>query len=374
MMNKLTLVLILLCTYNFAHSQNGTISNWEGNSTKRTVFIENTGQYDQFSNDIIGSVEYAVDFGELRIFFGDKGVSHYYLKATKRSKAERLAIMNTSPDSLSHPDKEKLIGKFSFEMDEIRMMWQGCNENSFIHPENETSDYFSFGVKNPSDETVTNYNNVRGFTKITYKNLYPNIDIVYEVHETSGIKYSIILKPGANPDDIKFQYDRESLLLNGNIAIPAYFGEITEHALLTFYEGNTSNIITSEFFSNNNTYQFTLGQYDPTQTVIIDPWVQNSTFNTSSAVWEVETDLAGNVYVIGGETPFQLRKFNSAGTLQWTYTSPWDTSNVWIGTLATDGSGNSFITAGTSPEIERIDNAGNMQQLQRHRPLRLIQF
>jgi len=56
----------------------------------------------------------------------------------------------------------------------------------------------------------------------------------------------------------------------------------------------------------------------------------------------------------------QLKKYNSAGTWQWTYNTPWDTSTVWIGTLATDNSGTSFVTSGTAPEMERIDNSGNM--------------
>jgi len=56
----------------------------------------------------------------------------------------------------------------------------------------------------------------------------------------------------------------------------------------------------------------------------------------------------------------QLKKYTSAGALIWTYTTPWDTANYWLGTLATDNAGTSFITAGTSPEIERVDNTGAM--------------
>jgi len=55
----------------------------------------------------------------------------------------------------------------------------------------------------------------------------------------------------------------------------------------------------------------------------------------------------------------KLQKFDITGTSQWTYTSPWDTATVWLGTLATDNAGNSYITAGTAPEIKKINTSGS---------------
>jgi len=95
----------------------------------------------------------------------------------------------------------------------------------------------------------------------------------------------------------------------------------------------------------------------------LTPWVVNETansVNSSSAVWEVETDNSGNIYTISNEYYMQLKKYNNTGAIQWTYDTPWDTSSVWLGTLATDGSGTSYITSGTTPEIERIDASGAM--------------
>src|SRR5690606_23891698 len=59
-------------------------------------------------------------------------------------------------------------------------------------------------------------------------------------------------------------------------------------------------------------------------------------------------------------SPMRLRKYNSAGVLQWTYNTPWDTTTYWIGSLKTDINGNSYITSGTRGSIRKINTGGTM--------------
>lgn len=354
-MRRILLLFILATTF-ISYSQ----VNWENNFNNNRSFIENIGQFDQFSNDQIGVVKYCADFGDLRILFGTKGVKYYYLIAEPKSEEEIEGIMAMSPEAMPHAEKEELISKFEFEIDDINMQWVNANANLELTGEQQTIDYHSYSVKDHSTGKVTNYNHAKGYRYIVYNEIYPNIDIKYEMHETSGVKYSVILHPGADPANVRMLYDRNISLSNNKIHIPTVTEDIIEHEPNTFYGFNQNSTINSTFTLQNNEVGFHLANYNSSQEVIIDPWVQTSTFTTSSAVWEVETDGSGNVYVIGGETPMQLKKFNSGGTLQWTYTTPWDTASVWLGTLATDINGNSFITSGTSPEIERVNTSGTM--------------
>jgi hypothetical protein len=102
-----------------------------------------------------------------------------------------------------------------------------------------------------------------------------------------------------------------------------------------------------------------LGKYDQAQTVVIDPWTQLPSFASNwDCVWECDKDAAGNIYAIGGVMPMQLLKYNAAGALQWTYNTPYDTSNVWLGTFAVDNLGNSYVTAGSTAAIQKISPAG----------------
>ena len=75
-------------------------------------------------------------------------------------------------------------------------------------------------------------------------------------------------------------------------------------------------------------------------------------------IWECEKDASGNIYAIGGVMPMQLLKYNPSGTLQWTYNTPYDTANVWLGTLAVDNAGNAYLTAGSVAAIQKINTNG----------------
>jgi len=144
------------------------------------------------------------------------------------------------------------------------------------------------------------------------------------------------------------------------LEINTSLGSIIEHKPLSF-NNITNEKVNSHYIFKNNILSFHVDNYDNTQETTIDPWIISPNFSGSGAVWEVETDGFGNIYTTGGEVPMELKKYNSAGTLQWVYSTPFDTINGdWLGTLATDKQGNSYISQGTSPQLEKIDNTGNM--------------
>lgn len=75
--------------------------------------------------------------------------------------------------------------------------------------------------------------NIKGYKKITYKNLYPAIDVEYVFHPESGIKYALVLHPGADISKVRMKFVTDSSLYidnNGNLKIATIYGDITEHA------------------------------------------------------------------------------------------------------------------------------------------------
>ncbi len=239
------------------------------------------------------------------------------------------------------------------------MFWDGSNPNVQIIAEEETHDYHTYSYEENGESK--NVSKARGYKKITYKNLYPNIDVEYTFHPETGIKYAIVLHPGADAAKIKMRYSKAISVNNKqNLIIPTTLGNIIDHAPITFYSKNNKEIVSSKFIVKNNTVGFKLGNYDQTQTIIIDPWTQTPTFTGSgnwNCAWECDKDGAGNVYVIGGVTPMQLKKYNNAGVLQWTHNTPYDTT-AWMGTMATDNAGNSYVTLGAAAKIQKISTAG----------------
>src|SRR5690606_15191260 len=84
---------------------------------------------------------------------------------------------------------------------------------------------------------------VWGYKKLLYKNLYPGIDVEYVFHPEGGLKYSLIVHPGADVSKVKMRYaEGTNLLLDrGKIIVRTpSFGDIMEHPPVTFYDGNPS--------------------------------------------------------------------------------------------------------------------------------------
>jgi gliding motility-associated-like protein len=335
---------------------------WTNNPNSERAFVENKGQYDGRNWQSTNQIKYALSQQDgWFTFFSNKGITHRIerlVRNPKKKKGEGDA--NNNLPSRIH------LSEF------VNISFVGANNNVKIIAEEKTNHYYSYAVKDLKTNDVNNVNNVKGYKKITYKNIYNNIDIEYTLHPDGGIKYNVILHPGANPNEIKMKYEtfhtnhldeKIDIKLNsqtGQLEINTASTKIIEHKPLTFYQ-NSKTVIQSEYVFSNNILTFNLGNYDNSQKVVIDPWVVTPNFNAGDFTREVETDATGNVYVIGGEIPMELRKYGIAGNLIWTYITPWDTNGGdWLGTLATDAAGVSYITQGTGAEIERVSTAGAM--------------
>ena len=322
------------------------------------AFIKNYGQFDKrnwLSNE---KIEYGIEYNNANVFFSKKGVTYRFDKYIKNPE---LIEGEFEKEGENEPKKLNIS-------ELINIHWLNANPDVKIIAEGERSTYHSYAIKNANGKII-NKNYIKAYKKIIYKNLYNNIDLEYKFHHNGGFEYSFILHKGANPSDIKMKYTTAhtnrggeyiniELDSNGELQIKTSLSSVTEHMPMSFYSENHQKI-KSHFVFEKNILSFSLGSYDNTKGAVIDPWVVSPNFNTSTAVWEVETDASGNVYAIGGETNMELRKYDSNGNQLWTYNTPWDTSSVWLGTLATDENGTSYITAGTAPAMERIDNNGN---------------
>jgi|GEM_PF-2162385 len=346
----LTAISLLLVVFN-ALGQSSAKTTWQAKWTNPKAFIENKGQYNNAVNsgNSLAMTRFAIDDGPAMYYFSKKGIEYKFVQRDLPNKEEKI----------KEGEEQEEHEKVSYKTDAVSLTWVGANPNVEIIAKDISEDYFSYSVKTFVGEK--NINNIKGYRKIVYKDLYPSIDVEYTFHSSGeGIKYAIILHPGADISQVKMRYSNPiSVNFDGSVHIPSIFGDIVDHAPVTYYSADHSNSISSSFIKvNNNTVSFDLGAYDKTQSVTIDPWTVTVTLVNSNKVWETETDGSGNVYIYGGDSPMRLRKYNSAGTLQWTYNTPWDTANYWIGTMITDAAGISYVTSGSNGEIRKITAAG----------------
>jgi len=360
-MKRIIITILTIVTINaFAQRINWTI-RWG----QEKAFIENKGQFEAL---------YKIP-DKTKIQFGYEGSKEAFF-LTKNKLIIRLADYkkeNEEEKEKNELEKKKNMTAEEYRKHEIEEFrnsiteeyviaeWLNANPNVEIIPEKTTSYYHSYTFK--INGKLTNINYIPSYEKITFKNLYPNIDVVYEFHPEGGIKYSIYVYPGGNIENVKLKYSHPiRKTIDGKVLVKTKFGNIIEHSPKTFYLNENNKYITSSYFIKDNIISFKIKNMNTSKPIVIDPWTQTPFSNSSNGVWECETDAAGNAYIIGDGmlSPQKLKKYNTSGTLQWTYTTTWDTSSYWLGTLATDNNGNSYITAGSTAEIEKINPSGTM--------------
>ncbi|MCX7954705.1 MAG: PKD domain-containing protein, partial [Bacteroidales bacterium] len=336
--------------------------NWEIRYGSEKAFILNVGQ---FNNEVLGrysTPEYAYDGSQEDYYFLKDGIVFRFTWLKEEEESERRELRERRKYTAAEW-KQKEINEWRrrVQREFVSAKWLNANNDVILLPMNKTTFYYSYTFK--KEGKLININEIPAYEKIIYKNIYNNIDVIYELPEKGGLKYSIVLRAGSDPMDIRLRYTdiRNISLKDNKVIIKTKAGQIIEHEPRAFYS-DTREEVEVKYYLDEGTIMFSLGKYDKSREVIIDPWVQTPFSNSSNGVWECETDGNGNVYIIGdGMVDYQkLKKYNANGVLQWTYTTPWDTSGYWLGTLATDQAGNSYITAGSIAEIEKINTNGSM--------------
>jgi gliding motility-associated-like protein len=348
---KLLSYTFIVCAFMISNTLKGQTSNenWAVEWSHPKAFIENKGQFD--GRDFLKNTEilYGIDHGSTAVYFKTNGLTYRFYEWYKTPG--RVKGDSTKPKRLIRNEI-------------IHMEWLNANPMVTIEASLPRSDYYTYSMLSEDRKSYYDIREIRGYEQITYKNLYEGIDVIYEFHPEGGIKYNLLVQSGADISQIAMKYSdgtKLSISSDGKLHIATMFGDITEHAPVTFYSSTTNEIIPSAFVIHDNTVSFVLDNPDTDRAITIDPWVVTPTMANSNGVWEIDKDDAGNVYIIGGDMPMKLQKYNPAGALQWTYNTPWDTANNWLGTLTTDFNGNAFITSGSSAALQKVNTSGAMQ-------------
>ncbi len=121
---------------------------------------------------------------------------------------------------------------------------------------------------------------------ITYKNIYPNVDVRY--YSSNGqLKYDIIVHPGGNPSQIALKYDgpEKVLLNNKKLIIKTSVGEVQELAPLSyqFNAAGKTEVNCKYVLGKDNLIRFKVSDYSATSTLVIDPTLVFATFTGSKA-------------------------------------------------------------------------------------------
>jgi len=309
-MKKKLLFINALCLVYFASTfaQTTFIKKWDVALNKNKAIVENKGQYSDLNGKKILFTNF--DNGE-KFYFTNKGL---IIKIDTLLYKKPLAVKIKDLFENEHEQQKKYLKESAYY---LCAEWQNTNPNAEIIASEKTQGDYIFGMQ----KEICN-----GYNKITYKNIYNNIDIEYTVpSDSTGLKYNIILHPGADISDVSLKYsgDVNEMLQdnNGNIIIKTSLHSITEHSPNSF-TANDNKSIASASILKDNTITFFVDNKSPDKTIIIDPWISGSGLSGDDWGYDVDYDLTNNLYVYIHDytsSDWYVRKYSPTGVLLFTH-------------------------------------------------------
>lgn len=252
----------------------------------------------------------------------------------------------------------------------IRFQFVGTEPDIKIHEGSTLPGVVNYLIGNQQSEWLTD---LPTYGEIVYESIYPGIDLSYD-GANGRLKGTYLVAPGANPALIQWHHagaDSVTTDLAGNLVITLPNTNLTffEEAPIAWQEvnGQKREVPVSYAVATNGTIGFTLGQYNSSLPLIIDPTIVYSVTLGGDNV-ELATSIAidadGNSYITGSTgsdnypsvTPYQtdqagydvfVTKINAAGTgiVYSTYIggSQLDTGN----SIAVDANGITYVVGNT---------------------------
>lgn len=301
-------------------------------------FIENKGQIHDQNFKPNTAVKYLLSIPGMNIQLKANSFSYdTYTVEQKSTETNRETVLT----KLKHPKVENI-----YHFHRVDVEFIGANTQPEIIAEHPSETYYNYYTTGTCEQGATN---VRSYEKVTYKNIYPNIDLEFIAKE-GKLKYNFIVHYGGDMNVIKWKYHgaNASEIKNNKVSIAVKHGEFNEaipESYITFNSQKAKQVKVSFERNQNGVFGFASNQkiaISPNQDLVIDP--------TPTVVWStyfggtgVELfnasclDAIGNVYITGytqstsaiatvgahqvtyggGFADVVVLKFNNNGLLKW---------------------------------------------------------
>jgi uncharacterized protein (TIGR03437 family) len=140
------------------------------------------------------------------------------------------------------------------------------------------------------------------YWRIRYSNLYPGIDCLF-YGDQKGLEFDLEIAPGADPNKIRLRWSgTKSVRLddNGELVIETASGELRQRKPTVYQkrDGQRTRIAAEYRMAANSEIRFSLGGYDRSLPLVIDP-VLFALDESIISVNAMAGDAAGNLYLTG---------------------------------------------------------------------------
>ena len=341
-----------------------TTSDTKNASGYELCFTENKGQVHDQHFALRPDVLFSGQAGSLAFHLKHDGISYQLYSFEEVKNTNKNSVVNKTTEIVK-------------QIQRVDIHWPGCNINSEVVTDENVpgfSHYFNEACPNGVMQ-------VRSFTGVRFKSLYPGIDLHYYAKQ-GALKYDYLVEAGADYRAIQLQIEGATsvkVTAAGQLMIKSPLGDVYEQAPYA-YQGK--RLLASRWIILNektNLVGFVLEQVNATEALVIDPvvraWGTYYGGNSTDYGNYVCTDVNGNVYMSGSTNSVGgnaiatsgshqlifasgytlgannsdafLVKFNSIGVRQWaTY---YGSAGIeYGGAVACDAAGNVYFTGSST--------------------------
>ncbi len=226
--------------------------------------------------------------------------------------------------------------------------------------------------------------NIPHYQRVRYPNVYPGIDLVY-YGNPQRLEHDFIVAPGADPTVIQLAIsgaEQATVNAEGDLVLKVAGGEVVQQApkIYQVFDGQQQEVtgryvlrdavpgamptvsVAAEPTSSPLLIGFEVAQYDRKQPLVIDPVLVYSTYlGGSNKEWgrSIAVDGSGNAYVTGATYSTDFPTVNAK------YPHLWGLDDAFVFKLSSDGQtvlystylGGSYVDGGSSIAVDGSGNA-----------------
>ncbi|MEO8819594.1 MAG: PKD domain-containing protein [Ginsengibacter sp.] len=276
-------------------------------------FIENKGQWDP-------SVKFMSSAGSGSFFLTGKGFAITQYNADDIQNVKIKMHEATSANTTANREKKG----DSVRADAYSVQFLNAL-TPVIQADKELPSVTNYFIGNDKSKWASN---CKSYLAVTYKNIYPNIDLRYYTDASGNLKYDFIVHPGAKIDDIAMKYkgaqklgikDRElnvTTSLGVNKELKPYTYQVVD---------NQKKELDCRYVIKGDVVKFKVKNYSPDQTLIIDPTLVFFSYSGSTADnWGFTATYGKDGSFYGGGIAFGLGFPVSSGAYNQSFKGDFD--------------------------------------------------
>ena len=190
----------------------------------------------------------------------------------------------------------------------IRMRLDGANSSALVSGTSPLPGKSSYFIGSDPSQW---HHDIPQFGRVEYKSVYPGVNLVYYGNQ-GQLEYDFRVAPGADPNQIALGFQGASTSIDagdsGDLILSTANGEVRFHSPRIYQQdGNNQKPVAGSFRQiAENKIGFTVGAYDHSRELVIDPVLSYSTYlggtGGSEGLVKIAIDPGDLMYVAGSTT------------------------------------------------------------------------